>query len=256
MPQVTIVMATYNQATYMEEALDSIRSQTFDDFELIIVNDGCTDETPTILRRYQTNWPFILIDQDNQGQARSLNNGFAVAQGEYLTWTSSDNILLPTMLETLVDVLDKKPEIGLAYSDWNIIDSRGKITHRVYSLPFNRRALFRDNYINASFLYRRSLHEQIGEYDVTIGKKFDWDYWMKLSLVSTFQHVPQVVYHYRRHRASSHLQPDAQKHQNHFASVWKRREPINWYTAKLYAFLERKLNGRETWLHTQPVSPA
>lgn len=253
-PKISIVMATYNQARYIEASLDSIRNQRFQDFELIVVDDGCTDDTSVILRAYQESFPFTLIDQPNQGQARALNNGFAMARGEYLTWTSSDNILLPSMLETLVAALDANPKLGLVYSDWDVIDAEGHTTAHVKSIPFDRWALLRDNFVNASFLYRRTCLDQVGMYDVEIGKKFDWDYWLRVSKAFPCQHVAQTLYLYRRHQASSHMQPDADLHYQRFATVWKRREPSAWYGAKLRAYWQRKRYGQETRLVVEPVN--
>lgn len=254
-PKVSIVMASFNQATYIAEALDSIRNQTFTDFELIVVNDGCTDETPAILRDYQSGWPFILLDQANQGQANSLNNGFAVAQGEYLTWTSSDNNLLPHMLATLVAALDARPQVGLVYSDWDVIDGLGHLTHHVRTVDYDRLALLRHNFVNASFLYRRSCQERVGLYDTAIGKKFDWDYWLRMSHAWPFWHVPEVLYLYRRHMASSHMQPDADRHYHHLVQTWRRREPLQWYAAKVRAWWQRKTQGQELRPIWEPVEP-
>lgn len=244
-PKVSIVMATYNQAQYIEETLDSIRNQTLQDFELIVVNDGCTDETPAILRTYQEKLPFTLIEQANQGQVHSLNNGFAIARGEYLTWTSSDNILLPNMLEVLVSFLDEHLDVGCVYSDWDVIDGEGRIIERVQSISFDRLVLLRHNFINASFLYRRSCQECVGPYDVTIGKKFDWDYWLQLSRICVFRHIPCTLYLYRRHKDSSHVQPDADEHYLRLERKWRRREPVNWYVEKIRAFLQRTWYGQE-----------
>ena len=252
-PRVSVVMATYNQARYIQAALDSIRNQTFTDFELIVVNDGCTDETPAILRGYQCCWPFILLDQANQGQARSLNNGFAVAQGEYLTWTSSDNILLPHMLTTLVSALDGRQAVGLVYSDWDVIDGEGQLTHHVHTVDYDRLKLLRHNFVNASFLYRRSCQQCVGPYDTAIGKKFDWDYWLRMARAWPFWHVPEALYLYRRHMASSHMQPDADRQYQYFAKTWRHREPLNWYAAKVRAWRQRRSQGQESKPTWEPV---
>ncbi len=252
-PKVSIVMATYNQARYIEASLDSIRNQCFQDFELIVVNDGCTDDTPNILRAYQERLPFTLIDQSNQGQARALNNGFAVTRGEYLTWTSSDNILLPSMLETLVMALDRNLSVGLVYSDWDVIDANDHTTAHVKSIPFDRLVLLRHNIINASFLYRRVCQDHVGMYDPEIGKKFDWDYWLRLSRHFPCQYISQVLYKYRRHGFSSHMQSDAAQHYHHFAEVWRQREPLLWYLAKVRAYWQRKSQGREQYIWVEPI---
>jgi glycosyltransferase involved in cell wall biosynthesis len=98
-PRVSVILPTYNQAEYLPLALDSIFQQTWRDFELIVVNDGSTDATPKILERYHSQYagrcPFHVVHQANQKLPRALNEGFRRARGEYLTWTSSDNVLHP-----------------------------------------------------------------------------------------------------------------------------------------------------------------
>ena len=100
--RVSVVLPTYNQAEYLIEALEGIYSQSYRDFELIVVNDGSTDGSGRILAEYRLHYGFRLIETDNRGLPEALNEGFRQSEGEYLTWTSSDNIMLPEMLSVLV----------------------------------------------------------------------------------------------------------------------------------------------------------
>ena len=127
--KASIVLPTYNHAKFLGPALQSILGQTFGDFELIIVNDGSTDETAALLAGVQH--PKVrVITQENQGLPRALNNGFATARGEYWTWTSADNIAGPTWLEELVKALNESPpEVGYASSGYAMIDAKGQITN-------------------------------------------------------------------------------------------------------------------------------
>ena len=111
-PRVSVVLPTYNQAEYLPRALEGVFAQTFRDYELIVVNDGSTDDTAQILDKFRHHYDFILIQQENQRLPRALNIGFGQARGSYLTWTSSDNVMLPNMLETLVDALNNHPNLG------------------------------------------------------------------------------------------------------------------------------------------------
>jgi len=98
---VSVVLPVYNQAGYLPAALDSVFAQTYLHYELIVVDDGSTDATPQVLADYQQRHAFTVIRQANQRLPRALNTGFAAARGEYLTWTSSDNVMLPDMLAVL-----------------------------------------------------------------------------------------------------------------------------------------------------------
>lgn len=201
-PTVSIVLPTYNQAHFLCFALDGILRQTFRDFELIVVNDGSTDGTSAVLRTYQEKFPFTVIDQANQKLPRALNTGFREARGKYLTWTSSDNIMLPNMLASLVSALDQNPDIGLVYSDWQIINELGKCVKDIRTLDFDPLLLMRINFINACFLYRRDVQDKIGLYNPDFYLVEDWEYWYRISLFYKMLHVPEVLYQYRVHANS------------------------------------------------------
>jgi glycosyltransferase involved in cell wall biosynthesis len=187
-PRVSVVLPTYNQAGFLPAALDSILGQTWHDFELIVVNDGSTDETPRILEDYRERYGFTVIHQENKKLPRTLNVGFRRARGEYLTWTSSDNVMQPDMLATLIGALDLQPDVGLVYADWQVIDEHGAILGTVQTLDYDPHLLMRMNYINACFMYRRACQDAVGFYDP------DFMYRM--------QRIPQVLYQYRVHGQS------------------------------------------------------
>lgn len=201
-PRVSVVLPTYNQAEYLPQALDSILNQTWSDYELIVVNDGSTDDTPYILDEYQKRHGFTVIHQDNQKLPRALNTGFRLARGQYLTWTSSDNVMLPHMLETLVDALDRNPQVGLVYADWEVIDEHGAVIGVVQTFDFDRYLLMRTNYINACFLYRRACQDAVGLYDPEYIYAEDWEYWLRISRSFEMMRVTQVLYQFRIHSSS------------------------------------------------------
>lgn len=198
-PQVSVVLPTYNQAKFLPKALDSVFNQTYLDYELIAVNDGSTDDTARILDEYQQHYDFTVIHQENQKLPQALNTGFRQARGQYLTWTSSDNIMLPQMLEVLVSALDSHPKVGLVYADWQVIDEDGAMRGVMRTLDFSRYMLMRINYINACFLYRRVCQDMVGLYDPEYIYAEDWEYWWRISGSFRLMHVPQALYQYRLH---------------------------------------------------------
>ncbi len=114
-PRVSVIMPTYNQGWFIRYAIESIAAQTFRDFELVVVDDGSTDDTPLTLAQFdglRDQWRGIR--QDNAGTAAAINAGIEVARGDLLTWVSSDNLMLPTWLERLVDHIDAGA--GVVYS--------------------------------------------------------------------------------------------------------------------------------------------
>lgn len=248
-PTVSVVLPTYNQARYLPHALDSVLGQTWRDYELIVVNDGSTDDTAQILEVYQERHEFKVVHQDNQKLPRALNTGFRVAQGRYLTWTSSDNIMLPRMLETLVQMLDCHPEIGLVYADWEVIDEGDQVLGEVQTLDFDRHLLMRTNYINACFLYRRACQEKIGLYDPEYIHAEDWEYWWRLSRSFDLMRVPQVLYQYRVHGGSLTetdvlAGPEGEPEGYRRLAARFRAWPWSWYLSKIkWEWLRFKLRG-------------
>ena len=203
-PRVSVVLPTYNQAEFLPQALDSVLNQTWRDYELIVINDGSTDGTRRILDGYQERYGdgLRVVHQENRRLPGALNAGFGLARGEYLTWTSSDNCMLPRMLEVLVDALDCHPQVGLVYADWEVIDEDGAVFGVVRTFDFDRDLLMRANYINACFLYRRACQEAVGLYDPAYIHAEDWEYWWRISRRFDVMRVPQVLYQYRLHSGS------------------------------------------------------
>lgn len=111
-PLVTIVIPCFNHARYVEEAIRSVFSQTYRPIELLVINDGSTDDSLAVISRLQEEFDFFLIDQENQGLTRSVNNGFLKANGEFFVPFDADDVMLPDRLKTQVDYLMDQPAIG------------------------------------------------------------------------------------------------------------------------------------------------
>jgi len=237
-PKISLVMPTYNQSRYLPEALDGIFAQTFKDFELIVVNDGSTDVTDEILLDYQQRFGFQVIEQSNQGIAASLNKGFRNTRGEYLTWTSSDNIMLTHMLEMLSSVLDQKPSIGLVYADWFLIDENGETLAKVCAPDYHSLLLLRRNFVNACFLYRRECYTKTGEYNPELRNAEDWDYWVRISRKFKLFHLAEPLYKYRTHpdNLSTLIRQEGTVGlwYRRAADSWKKQDPLSWHLSKLY----------------------
>jgi len=127
-PLVSIVLPTYNGARYLRESIDSCLRQTYDNLELIIVNDGSTDETEEIVLSYDDPRIVYAKHHPNAGLPRSLNVGFALAKGDYLAWTSDDNYYADNAIEVMVRKLQEwEPRVSMVYCDSYIIDEAGQI---------------------------------------------------------------------------------------------------------------------------------
>lgn len=235
---VSIVMPTYNQAHFLPEALDGVFAQTYPDYELIVVDDGSTDHTSRVLADYRQHHEFTIASQTNQRLPRALNTGVSRARGAYLTWTSSDNIMLPRMLEVLVQALESAPlTVGLVYGDRYLMDDDGNDLGR-FDLPdYDPYLLLHANLVHCCFLYRRQCMERVGLFDPEFIYGEDWEYWIRISRFYSMERIPQALYRYRLHGTSmtSDLVRGTAQNMGYseFARRIRRRMPLRWTFGKL-----------------------
>lgn len=204
MPKISIILPTYNGERFLRESLDSCLAQTYTNWELIIVDDCSTDHTMAIINAYakKDGRIHVISNKTNKKLPASLNAGFSVATGDYLTWTSDDNYYAPAALERMAAVLDKDARISFVYANMNIIDEDGKI---LSSKPQNAiSTLYYGSCIGACFLYRKSLYQKFGEYDTNLFCVEDYEFWMRLwSSGVVFFHLNNApLYFYRNNSAS------------------------------------------------------
>jgi len=123
-PKLSVIIASYNHQDYIAQTLRSIEEQTFQDFEIILVDDGSRDRTVEAARGAGSRAQ--IFTQENQGVVAARNRGVSLAAGRYICFVDSDDIILPTRFEKQVAILDGDSQIGLAYADAWIIDSQGR----------------------------------------------------------------------------------------------------------------------------------
>lgn len=201
-PYVSIVLPVYNGERYLAQAIESVLNQTFTDFELILVNDCSTDSTEEIIERYASKDQRIvyLKNEVNLKLPASLNRGFSVAKGQYLTWTSDDNLYMPTAIERMAEFLDQHPEAALVYCDYDEVDEDGAlIRQRIVEEP--DKLLYR-NVVGACFLYRREAAEVAGAYDTSRFLVEDYEYWLRIYLSFSIAALHECFYQYRWHKGS------------------------------------------------------
>jgi O-antigen biosynthesis protein len=213
---VSIILPVYNGGEYLKEAIDTILTQTFQNFEIILVNDGSTDDSLALCESYVKRDNRIkLINQENQKLPKALNNGFSYAKGEFLTWTSHDNRYKPAFLEKMVACLKRHPEWDMIYANMDIIGTDGTPlrdsswfagyqrpsgSQHIY-LPMNTNELntYANNSIGGAFLYRKRVKELIGDYSQAQFTREDYDYWMRVNSLMNLKHTDflEPVYDYR-----------------------------------------------------------
>jgi glycosyltransferase involved in cell wall biosynthesis len=200
MDKVSIVLPTHNGFRYLRQSIDSCLNQTYSNIELIVVDDGSTDETSAILQSYDDPRLIVLRHETNRGLPAALNTGFAHASGQYLTWTSDDNYHAPEAIKTLVEFLELHPDVDFVYANYWRIDDQGQIIGEVDVAPIE--ALKEYNCVGPCFLYRREVHESIGQYNPKAAMSEDTEYWLRVSLRFRMEPCPKRLYYYRWHTQS------------------------------------------------------
>ncbi len=183
-PQVSIIIPTFNHAKALNRCLDSILSQTFTNFEIIVVNDGSTDETSAILDVYKNK--IKIINQNNQGSNQARNRGFDESVGDYVIFIDADVILKKEMLKMMVDILNSKADIDFVYSAF-------KFGHKKFNgIEFNVEKIKQQNYIHTTSLIRRSAFPG---FDEKIKRLQDWDVWLTMVLNGCIgEMIPKVLF--------------------------------------------------------------
>ncbi len=199
-PTVSIVLPVYNGEKYLSYSIESVLAQTFPSWELIIVDDCSTDNTPIIAKEWAATDERIRYtrNETNKKLPASLNVGFSLARGKYLTWTSDDNLFREDALSLMVAALDANPQVDLVYCRMQRIDAEGKPIPPL-RLPQSRAFIYCVNVVLACFLYRRELHERLHGYDEDLFLVEDYDFWLRANRNAQLLHLKEAPYFYRVH---------------------------------------------------------
>jgi len=210
-PKVSVIMPVYNGELFVEQALDSLFAQSFQDWELIIVDDGSTDSTPQILRRLKDE-RVKVIRQDNSGEATARNTGLENAKGEYIAFLDADDSYLPNALEDLSSFLDLHPEFGVVYSNGHICDSHNR---PIMTLSEIRPGFYTGNILEqlvisssvvtvpvCTMTRRSEICEHFVQFDRNLVIGPDWDFWIQLGLYTGFGYLNTMTCCYRVHNTN------------------------------------------------------
>jgi len=197
-PLVSVVMPAYNVAWCIRSAVDSVLAQTYESRELIVVNDGSTDDTRAVLDHYRGR--ITVIDQDNRGMCAARNVAIRQAQGAYIAFLDADDRWLPTKLAQQVALLESRPEIGFCSTGARVEDERGKLLN-VWQCRSGRtrmlETLFAENAAIAggcsAVVARRPLVEQVGLFDESLRGFEDPDLWIRLAAVSGYACIDEPL---------------------------------------------------------------
>lgn len=212
-PLVTVGVASYNNASYLRETLESIRLQTYPNIEVIVVDDASTDDSVAVIETWLAEHPEVnarpVLHESNKGVCSTCNDIITQAKGEFICMIGSDDMYLPDKLAVQVPLLQNAPpQVGVITSPVQFIDAAGNFIPKPddFAIPHPEDVfmpLLKACFIAAmGTLVRRSSYEKVGLYDENLPFE-DWDMWLRLAKEYKFYYSPQVSALYRRHPNSS-----------------------------------------------------
>lgn len=228
-PTVSVILAVLNGEDYLEQALDSVLSQSFSDFELLVVDDGSTDRTTEILRRYAEAESRIrlLRHPRPQGLTASLNEGLALAQGEFIARIDHDDTWRPDKLAKQVARMRSQPSLGLLGTAYVDMDAKGQVISAVKSAGHEapevvRQHMVRGNpFFHSSVIFRREHGGQPWRYDEAFKAAQDYELWSRIMMVAPASILDEVLC--ARRIDGRNISVKSEGRQRRFAMLTKRR---------------------------------
>lgn len=206
-PLVTVLMPVFNGEKYIYEAIESILNQTFRNFEFIIIDDGSTDQTSTIIKSFTDPRIRLVQNTENIGVSKSSNKGLALAEGIYIARLDADDVSLPERLSKQVEYLEHHPNIGVLGTSLQIIDAHNNKSNTLL-LPTQHNVLkwclcFINSIAHSTVMMRREVVEQVHGYNADMVLAEDYDLWRRLSCITQLSNLHDIYVLYRVHDANA-----------------------------------------------------
>jgi glycosyltransferase involved in cell wall biosynthesis len=201
--KVSIVMAAYNPGHFIEPAIESLLNQTYDNIEVIVINDGSTDNTAELVKPYLSDPRMRYYEQDNAGQTVAKNNGIKRATGELVGFLDADDFFALNKLELQVPIFDTDPKIGVVYSNAASVNAHGQLTAvrsngwTCFSGKVTEQLFLRNFMPFSSAVVRKEALDRLGAFDEKIAMGIDWELWLRLSTEYDFYHIDESLLYYR-----------------------------------------------------------
>ena len=200
---VTVLTPVYNGADFIEETVDSVLSQGYSRLEYIVLDDGSTDATLEVLKKFGER--IRVLSHANMGETRTVNKGLGLAQGDVVAVVNADDPLRPGAIEAAVRALRQHPEAILAYPDWVEIDARSGVLREVRLPQYDLRRMLENFNVSMGpgVFFRRRVLREVGLRDASLRYSGDIDLWFRLAVRGPFVHVPEFLATHRVHAASA-----------------------------------------------------
>jgi glycosyltransferase involved in cell wall biosynthesis len=206
-PLLSVVIPSYNRADYIGETIESVLQQTYSNIEVVVIDDGSTDNTAQVVEPFAPRVRYIR--QENAERGASRNHGLRLAKGEYIAFLDSDDLWLPDKAERGIHFLRDRPGVGMLCTDAIEIDGEGKERRLLHARGYSGKVtgkLLQNNFvIMPTHLARTSVVREIGGFreERKLSGSEDWEMWVRLSLVAEIAYIPQVTAKYRVHTANT-----------------------------------------------------
>ncbi|GEM_PF-1543101 len=231
---VSAIVSTYNSEKFIRGLLEDLEAQTIRDrMEIIVIDSGSLQKESAIVAEFQKKYSNISYTRTKRENSHAtFNRGLELARGKYVTMANTDDRHHPDAFRRMVEVLEKRPDIGVVYFDSAVTQTpnttldKGPITGRFRWPDFNRRLLFQVCFIGPQPMWRKSLHDQYGPLDPEFVSAGDYEWWLRISDKTGFFHIPQILGLYfesatsNEHKDPALSQNEAEKaRQRHWKSV-------------------------------------
>jgi len=203
---VSVIIPVYNSEKFLAESIESVLNQSYENIEIIIVDDGSTDSSSEILQKYSDK--IIILSQKNQGLASALKTGINKMNGKWFKWFSPDDMLLPNAIETLVKTAKKFPDNTIIYSNWDLIDESGKQLRKFIESDYNDLSTFEYNVrlldgqqinVNTSLVPSKFFEKECHFRELKDPVAIDYDFFLRAGLLfgANFYLIPKSLVKYR-----------------------------------------------------------
>lgn len=200
-PVVSVIIPTYNRADLIFEAINSVLGQDYSALDLIVVDDGSTDNTAELLKPFVESGQLRYFSQANSGQATARNLGLTQARGAFICFLDSDNLWEPGKLSAQVSYLEQHPDVDIVYGDVITIDAQGSETSRSNMARFSGqifRQMLHDNCVSMNTtMTRRRWFDEMGGFDTSFRVADDYELWLRFSAKATYAYLPNYFARYR-----------------------------------------------------------
>mgnify|MGYP003770587787 CR=1 FL=1 len=198
---VSIVIPAYNHGKFLREAVQSVLVQNYHPIELIVLDDGSTDETADVLSEYSE---FYWETQENMGQSKTLKKGWDIANGSVLGYLSADDVLKPGAVRIAMATLEENDKYVATYSDFDLIDVNSHYVKSIRLPSFNYEKMLSQIScpIGPGAFFRRSAYLKAGPWNPAYRQMPDFDFWLRIGLFGQMIHIPKTLSKYRVHQQS------------------------------------------------------